>query len=160
VKRVSLVIVFAALALMVFTRSAVAANIATYIAPQSDSPVQITGCYAGVRFVSNGWGTHFSMLDVGVSFRNDSPKTAVAVLTRFELSSVFGDVMGNLFGQSAGQFATGVAIDGNKWSNTDTWPGLGIVRCSVSRVLFADGSVWTATGMPTPTPGPGLRGGR
>lgn len=130
------------------------ANIATYVAPQPDSPVEITACYAGLRYYSNGWGTHVNMLETGVSFTNVSPKAAVAVLTRFELSSVFGDVMDNIFGQSAGQFAAGVTIDGNKWSTTDVWPGLGIVRCSVSRVLFADGSVWRAVGMPSPSPAP------
>ncbi len=149
-----LAVVAMSVAFAVLSNSARAANIATYIAPQPRSPVQITGCFAVLRYVNNGWGTHFNMLDTGVSFRNDSPKVAVAVLARFELSSVFGDVMDNLFGQSAGQFATGVVIDGNKWSTTDTWPGLGVVRCSVSRVLFADGSVWRAGGMPTPSPGP------
>lgn len=134
--------------------AAEASTIATYIAPQPDSPVQITGCYAGLRYVNNGWGTHFNVLDTGVSFRDDSSKAAAAVLVRFELSSVFGDVLDNIFGQSAGQFAAGVVVDGNKWSTTDTWPGLGIVRCSVSRVLFADGSTWQAIGMPTPSPGP------
>jgi len=142
------------LAFATLSAAAEASTIATYIAPQPDSPVQITGCYGSLRYVNNGWGTHFNVLDTGVSFRNDSPKLVVAVLARFELSSVFGDVMDNLFGQSAGHFSTGVVVDGNKWSTTDTWPGLGIVRCSVSRILFSDGSTWAATGMPSPSPGP------
>lgn len=148
--------VVAAFALLVTTTfgTATAVNVATYIAPQPDSPVQVTACYGAVRYLNNGWGTHYTVLDTGADFRDDSSKTVAAVLIRFELSSVFGDVMDNLFGQAAGQFSTATVIQGNKWTTTDAWPGLGIVRCSISRVLFTDGSVWRAIGMPTPSPGP------
>jgi hypothetical protein len=131
-----------------------AAAIGTLVETQGDAPVHVTKCIAHIRSVSNGWGTHFLTLDTGASFQNDSAKTAVAVLVRFRLTNVFGDSVDNLFGQSSGQFATGVPIDGNKWSTTDTWPGLGIVRCSINRVLFSDGSTWSEPGGPTPSPSP------
>jgi len=132
-----------------------AGGIAESIQPQPDAPVQISGCTAGIQFVSNGWGTSFSRLNTGVDFKNTSAKVSVAVLFRLQLSNAFGDVLGNIFGQATGQFATGAVISGNRWSNTDTWPGLAVVQCSVSRVLFFDGSVWPEPqGQASPTPSP------
>lgn len=120
--------------------------IATFTEHQTGAPISITKCKADIRSVNNGWGTHFLVLDTGSSFQNNSTKVAVAVLIHFRLASVFGDVMGNRFGESSGNFSPHVVIDGNKWSTTDVWPGLGIVRCSVSRVLFVDGSTWADPG--------------
>lgn len=121
--------------------------IAAFAQPQTGAPVKITTCKADIRSVNNGWGTHVLVLDTGSSFQNTSTKIAVAVLVHFQLASVFGDVVGNRFGESSGTFAPNVVIDGNKWSTTDVWPGLGIVRCSVIRVLFVDGSTWSAPGV-------------
>ena len=83
-------------------------------------------------------------------FKNVSSKVAVAVLIRFQLESVFGDVLDNRFGQTSGKFSPDTEIDGNKWSDTDIWAGLGAVRCSVSRVLFDDGSRWRDANAPPP----------
>jgi hypothetical protein len=125
-----------------FLGPARADGVAGYVQPQPSAPVQISSCTAGVQFISNGWGTAFSRLNTGAEFRNISPKVAVAVLIHLQLSNAFGAVMDNRFGQATGQFAPDAVIRGNHWSETDTWPGLSVVRCSVSRVLFSDGSVW------------------
>jgi hypothetical protein len=144
-----------------------AGGIAAYGLPQPDAPVEVTGCSAGIQFVSNGWGTSFSRLNTGADFENRSSKSAVAVLIRFQLSSVFGSVLDNRFANATGQFAAATTIKGNHWSDTDSWPGLGAVQCSISRVLFSDGSVWvepnvraspaptsSATAPPIATPSP------
>jgi|GEM_PF-4811875 hypothetical protein len=120
-----------------------ASGIATYIEAQANAPIQVLGCNAGLQYVNSGYGTEFYRLNMFAQFKNVSSKTAVAVMINFQLADAFGDVLDNLFGQSSGQFSPGIEIDGQKWSNTDTWPGLGSVRCSVSRALFADGSTWT-----------------
>lgn len=132
--------------------SATASGIATFIQPQASAPVQIVGCNAGLQHVSNGWGTDFYRLNMFAQFRNATAKTAVAVLVRFQLADAFGGVLGNRFGESSGHFSPQVEIDGQKWSDTDTWPGLGVVRCSVARVLFDDGSTWADEGAPQPSP--------
>jgi hypothetical protein len=129
--------------LAISTSVAHAGGIATYIETQENAPIQVLGCNAGLQYVNSGYGTEFYRLNMFAQFRNVSSTTAVAVLVHFQLADAFGDVLDNQFGQSSGQFSPGVEIDGQKWSNTDTWPGLGTVRCSVSRVLFDDGSTWT-----------------
>jgi hypothetical protein len=132
-----------------------AAGVAGDVQPQPDAPIQITRCTASVQFVSNGWGTAFSRLNTGVDFRNASTKTIVAALFRLKLSDAFGDALGNLFGQASGQFSPDAVITGNHWSETDTWAGLGIVECSVARVLFSDDSTWIApSGAAPPSPSP------
>jgi hypothetical protein len=125
------------------TSLAGASGIATYVEPQEASPVRVQGCNAGLEHVNSGWGTDFYRLNMSAQFKNLGSKVAVAVLVHFQLANAFGDVIGNRFGESAGRFSPNVEIDGQKWSETDTWPGLGIVRCSISRVLFDDGSTWT-----------------
>lgn len=148
--------IVAAAGFVALSSAAALAGVAVSVEEQPSAPVHVTKCSASIRSVNNGWGTHYLVLDTGVSFRNDSPKTAVAVLVRFHLTSVFGDAMGDLYGQSSGQFSAGVVIDGNTWTSTDTWPGLGVVDCSISRVVFADGLTWkdpSGAGTPaTPTP--------
>jgi hypothetical protein len=132
------------------------AGLAEYALPQPDAPVQVIGCTAGIQFTGNRWGTTYSTLNTAVDFKNASPKTAVAVLFRLQMTSAFGNVMDNQFAQASGQFAPDTVIKGNHWSDTDTWPGLSIIQCSVNRVQFSDGSVWTepkAQPSPTPTPG-------
>lgn len=123
-------------------------GIATYVEPQAAAPVQVTGCNAGLQYVNSGYGTEFYRLNMFAQFENRSAKVAVAVLIRFQLESAFGDVLDSRFGQSSGTFSPNVEIDGNKWSDTDIWAGLGAVRCSVSRVLFQDGSTWRDSGAP------------
>lgn len=130
------------------TPPANASGIATYIEPQPESPVQIVGCNAGLQYVNSGYGTEFYRLNMFAQFKDASSKAAVAVLIRFQLADAFGDVLDSRFGQSSGTFSPGVEIDGQKWSDTDTWPGLSTVRCSVSRVLFDDGSVWRGAETP------------
>lgn len=138
-------------ALLYLTRAvAGASGIATFIKSQPKSPVEVVGCNAGLQYINSGWGTSFYRLNMFAQFKNLSTKTAVAVLIHFQLADAFGDVIDNLFGESSGQFSPDVEIDGQKWSDTDTWPALGVVRCSVSRVLFADGTNWTDSAAPTP----------
>lgn len=139
-------------AYLIITPNAANANgIATYVERQADAPVQVLGCNAGLQYINSGYGTSFYRLNMYAQFRNVSSKVAVAVLIRFQLESVFGDVLDNRFGQTAGKFSPETEIDGNKWSDTDIWAGLGAVRCSVSRVLFDDGSTWRDAGSPPPT---------
>lgn len=125
-------------------------GIATYVESQAAAPVQVMGCNAGLQFVNSGYGTEFYRLNMFAQFENRTTKVAVAVLIRFQLENAFGDVLDNRFGQSSGTFSPNVEIDGNKWSDTDIWAGLGAVRCSVSRVLFQDGSTWRDSGTPVP----------
>jgi len=138
-------------------KAASAGGVAGYALPQSDAPVQVTSCAAGVQFVSNGWGTSFSRLNTSVDFVNHATKAAVAVLFRLQLSSVFGTILDNRFASATGEFSPEASIKGNHWSDTDSWPGLGIVQCSISRVQFADGSTWIeprAVASPSPAPSP------
>ncbi len=145
------VVIAAALFLIAGLAVAEANGIATYVEPQPNAPVQVLGCNAGLQYVNSGYGTSFYRLNMFAQFKNASSKVAVAVLIRFQLENSFGDVLDNQFGQSAGKFSPDVEIDGNKWTNTDIWAGLGAVRCSVSRVLFDDGSTWRDTDAPAPT---------
>lgn len=131
---------------------AVAAGIASYVETQTSSPVQVLSCSAGLQYVNSGYGTEFYRLNMSAHFKNDSSKLAVAVLIRFQLSDAFGDAIDNRYGESSGHFSPDVEIDGQKWSNEDIWAGLSVVRCSVSRVLFADGSTWHDSEGPAPGP--------
>ncbi len=133
------------------TGTADASGIATYVKVQADSPVQVVGCNAGLQYVNSGYGTEFYRLNMYAQFKNISSKVAAAVLIRFQLEDAFGDVLDSRFGQTSGTFSPGVEIDGNKWSDTDIWAGLGAVRCSVSRVLFEDGSTWRDVSAPSAT---------
>lgn len=131
--------------------SVTAGSITEYVRPQPDAPVQISSCGAGVQFFENRWGAITSTLTVGADFTNIASKPAIEVVFRMQLSNALGDFMDNILEQATGQFAPSVPIKGNTWSQTDAWPGLGEVQCSVARVLFIDGSDWTA---PKPAPSP------
>lgn len=144
-------VIVAVALLSLVERPAEASGIATYEQAQPSAPVQVVGCNAGLQFVNSGYGTEFYRLNMFAQFKNVSSKVAVAVLIRFQLENAFGDVLDDRFGESSGTFSPGVEIDGNKWSDTDIWAGLGAVRCSVSRVLFQDGSSWRDAGTPVPT---------
>jgi hypothetical protein len=127
-------------------------GIATYVQPQPAAPVQVVGCNAGLQYVNSGFGTDFYRLNMFAQFKDVSSKMAVAVLIRFQLENAFGDILDARFGQTSGHFSPDVEIDGNKWSDTDIWAGLGAVRCSVSRVLFDDGSTWRDADSSAPGP--------
>jgi hypothetical protein len=129
---------------------AAASGIASYAQTQASSPVQVVGCSTGLEHINSGFGTDFYRLNMFAQFKNESSKVAVAVLIRFQLSNAFGDVLDNRYGESSGQFSPDVEIDGQKWSNEDIWAGLSVVRCSVSRVLFVDGSTWRDLEGPAP----------
>jgi hypothetical protein len=130
-------------ALFGLATTAVQANgIAALVQPQSGSPVTVVGCNGSLEYVNSGYGTSFYRLVTNAEFKNTSAKTAVAVLIRFQLENAFGDVLGQIFGQSSGQFSSGIEIDGQKWTGTYIWPGLSVIRCSVNRVLFSDGTTW------------------
>jgi hypothetical protein len=149
-KRRGLVVALTAF-LMKSVGVAKANEIATYVEPQTGAPVEVLGCNAGLQYVNSGYGTSFYRLNMYAQFENTSSKIAVAVLIRFQLENAFGDVLDNRFGQTSGKFSPETEIDGNKWSDTDIWAGLGAVRCSVSRVLFDDGSTWHDANTPLPT---------
>jgi hypothetical protein len=127
------------------------ASITEYVRPQPDSPVEISSCGAGIGFSDNRWGTITSSLTVGADFMNISSKPAIEVVFKMQLSNALGEVMDSILEQATGQFGPNAPIKGNRWSQTDAWPGLGEVQCSVARVLFADGTDWTA---PKPSPSP------
>jgi hypothetical protein len=135
--------------------SPAAGSITEYVLPQPDSPIQLTNCKAGVQFSTNRWGTNSSLLTVGADFRNVSSKTAIEIVVGARLSNALGRVMDTILNQSTGKFSPGAEIGGNTWSQTDSWPGLGEVRCSVARVLFSDGTDWNAPAeAPSPSPAP------
>ena len=133
------------------------ASITEYVLPQPDSPIQIASCNTSLQFSSNRWGTNSSELVTGADFQNVSAKVAIEVVFRLRLSNALGALMDNILGQVTGQFSPNSLIKGNKWSQTDAWPGLGEVQCSVARVLFADGTDWNApkvASSPSPLPSP------
>jgi hypothetical protein len=128
-------------------------GIARYVKPQQDAPARVTGCGASVQFFNNAWGTSGSALTTSVDFQNASSKTIVAVMFRLQLEDAFGTVIDNVTIQATGTFSPDTTIRGNHWSASDRWPGLGIVQCSVHRVLFSDGSTWEeALDRPAPPP--------
>lgn len=132
-----------------------AGSITEYVLPQPDSPIQLSNCKAGVQFLQNRWGTNSSNLVTGADFKNVSGKMAIEIVVGVRLSNALGTVMDTILNQSTGKFSPGAEIDGNTWSQTDSWPGLGEVRCSVARVLFSDGSDWNApAGLPKPSLSP------
>jgi hypothetical protein len=118
--------------------------LAKYVLPQPDAPVLISGCSAGIDFVSNQWGTTYSRLNTAADFKNTSTKVAVSVLIRMQLANAFGGILDNRYGQATGEFSPAALIAGTHWSETDRWPGLAEVQCSVERVLFSDGTVWSS----------------
>lgn len=135
---------------------ATAGSITEYVRPQPEAPVQISSCGVGVQFSGNQWGAITSTLNLGADFTNTSSKGAIEVVFRMQLSNALGDVMDNVLEQATGQFAPNAPIKGNRWAQTDAWPGLGEVQCSVARVLFSDGSDWTAPkSVPSAAPSPG-----
>jgi hypothetical protein len=67
-----------------------------------------------------------------------------AVLVGFELQNQFGDVLGRVSTQASGDFSPGVPIQDQHWDGEDQWPGFSTLVCSVQRVLFKDGTVWSA----------------
>jgi hypothetical protein len=145
----------ALLAVLCFPIDSNAATMAEYVKSQPDAPVQLTTCTAGIQFSKNRWGTTTATLGTLVDFRNASTKTAVAVLIRFQMSNTMGVVLDNLFEQATGTFSPDSTIRGNHWSETDTWPGLTIMQCSVNRVQFSDGSAWAEPqSAPSPSPSP------
>jgi hypothetical protein len=131
------------------------ASITEYVRPQPDAPIQLTLCKGAIQFTSNRWGTNSSSLLTGADFKNVSGKMAIEVVVKFKLSNALGAPMDNILDQATGQFSPDAQINGNSWAQTDAWPGLGEVQCSVARVLFSDGSDWKApVELPLPSPSP------
>jgi hypothetical protein len=98
-----------------------------------------------------------SYLNTGVDFVTHGATPVSAAMFQFQLVNLYGELLDPIVGEATGQFRDGVEIKGNHWSSIDVWPGLSIVECSVSRVLFADGKTWLAPvdkTPPTPTPTP------
>ncbi|MDE2480682.1 MAG: hypothetical protein KGN02_00655 [bacterium] len=132
-----------ALATIATTNACIAAP-ATAIETQPSAPVQITACTSATGHSSGVWGTDSDGLHLAVSFRNRSAKVVSAVLVGFQLQNQFGDTLGRVSTQATGHFSPGVLIENQHWDGENDWPGFSTLICSVKRVLYSDGTVWSA----------------
>jgi hypothetical protein len=146
-------------ATLCLTGRAEAGGIAVSVLPQPQAPIQISKCSAAVNFNEYVGRLFTSSLNWSIEFKNTAKESAVSVQFRVKLSNAYGELLDNVVTQATGHFATDVSITGNHWSESDTWPGMGEVQCSVRRVLFSDGSAWNepespGVGTSPPTPNP------
>lgn len=135
------------------------------VAPPSPAPVSIDTCEVWGRDWAGKtiYGTHPLIggaaerniyIDIGVHFTNQSQKTVTAV--RFAIASydAFGAVLAsanldtNTNDSVRGQtFAPGQSVDllgPRGWHGMNGHPERDHVSCAVAKVLFDDGTVWSA----------------
>lgn len=124
--------------------SAGASDVAVYVIPQPDAPVSITTCTLEKQAVELARGVYVHGVNFGVEFKNESGKSAVAVMFQFTMSDSFGTVLDTRLRESLGTFSPGVVVGNIHWLEVDSWPTLGEMGCSVQRVRFQDGTIWTS----------------
>lgn len=126
------------------------------VSAQASSPVSIEGCY--VWRWDNGYDKNY-WIGGSVKFINDSGQTAKAVQFKYTLRDVFGATIGEIVDQREGTYSSGVSIEPGKqitgepltyWTQVSIWPTFHDAVCSVTKVLFADGTEWTASGQTSP----------
>jgi hypothetical protein len=129
---------------LTFRASAEASDTAIQILPQQDAPVSIVNCSLAKQSVQIARGVSVEGLNTGTVFKNDTSKTIEAVTFNFAMLDSSGAILESRFKESTGAFSPGIVIDNIHWLNVDSWPTLGEMICSVSRVSFQDGTVWYA----------------
>ena len=122
--------------------SAEASDTAIQILPQQDAPVSIVTCSLAKQSVQIARGVSVEGLNTGIVFKNNTSKTVVAVTFNFTMVDSSGAVLETRSKQSTGAFSSAIVIDNIHWLDVDSWPTLGEMSCSVSRVSFQDGVVW------------------
>lgn len=137
-------------------------NLSTRIASQPTSPVRILSCEASLLDTDVGNIDYY--LAAAVSFENTSPKTASAIEFGFREFDVFGSFLGGTAGQMTGTYSTDVEIDPRKnpitnlpwpiWRWINLYDTASAVKCSVEKVLFDDGTIWSATAPVATSPAP------
>jgi len=125
--------------------SASASDVAIYVIPQPGTPISITSCTLKKQAVQLARGVYVHGVNFGVEFKNDSAKSAVAVMFQFTMSDGFGTVLDTRLRESLGSFSPGVVVGNIHWLEVDSWPTLAEMGCSVQRVRFQDGTIWTST---------------
>lgn len=124
--------------------------LATKIASNA-SPVVLNQCYAGLRDTNVGNVNYY--LAAAVSLTNYSEKIATAVQFQFQEVDVFGSPLNTVTGNDEGTFSQNIKIEPRtaaltgqvqpQWEWVNLAPAVHTVACSVTRVLFADGSQWS-----------------
>jgi hypothetical protein len=127
---------------LTFWAPAEASDTAIQILPQQDAPVSIVNCSLAKQSVQIARGVSVEGLSTGIVFKNDASKTIGAVTFKFTMSDSSGAILENRFEHTTGTFSPTIVIDNTHWLNVDSWPTLGEMSCSVSRVSFQDGTVW------------------
>ena len=112
------------------------------ITPQHDSPVAISDCTLVRQFVPLARGVSVQGFKTGVVFKNVSATAIRSVTFGFEMLDSMDAPIDRHELTSTGTYAPNVEIDNITWLVVDSWPTLGVMRCSVRRVQFADGTSW------------------
>ena len=147
------------LALLCIATPATASQALTFSTPpQNDSPIQIDECAGGIKDSEHTSDYYFG---ANCTIHVIDPKrTAKTIRFRFRFLDAFGDRAGSFHTDIDGTFAAGQPIKLwptwteriTRWPNVagsyftviNTYTGARSVIISVSRVLFDDGSTWTA----------------
>lgn len=165
--------VVAALVLALATPGSADVKYKTVILSQPDSPVLITACESWARDFAVSKLLHATvpnyMADLGLQFTNRSAKTIKVIQFDFTSYDAFGapltktqsgtvispylDTTSNATSRDK-TFAPGQSFDllgPRSWQGRNAFPGRDHTSCSVSKVLFDDGTMWSS---PTPSPAP------
>jgi hypothetical protein len=127
-----------------FWASARASDAAIQILPQQDPPVSIVNCSLAKQSVQIARGVSVEGLNTGIVFKNNTSKTIGEVTFEFAMLDSSGAMLETRFKESTGAFSPAIVIDNTHWLNVNSWPTLGEMICSVSRVVFQDGTAWNA----------------
>ena len=147
------------LSLAAATRAEAYKALATHVLPQANSPVRIIDCAAqlgrGVSVLdwSSERGLEDFSLNEHVSFENVAARLVQTVDLRFAGFDVFGGALDAISVSASGKFSPGVLIRlGPLAQFNPHGQELDAIECSIARVMFADGSSWSAA--PAPAGGP------
>ena len=106
--------------------------------------VSIVNCPLAKQSVQIARGVSVEGLNTGIVFKNNTSKTIGEVIFEFAMLDSSGAMLETRFKESTGAFSPGSVIDNTHWLNVNSWPTLGEMICSVSRVVFQDGTAWNA----------------
>lgn len=130
----------------------------TFFSQQPLPAVQIDQCYAGLADTQL---TSDFYLEEVVGFTILGTKTATAVEFRFDLYDAFKTHLSDRYATREGKFSPGVPIEIRRaaltgaaipdFQEVNLWP-VKSVGCSVAKILYADGTVWTNPDSPAGPP--------
>jgi hypothetical protein len=118
-----------------------------------DNPAQpISGKCAAFLHDSDVGNVNY-YLWIWVQFQNQTQETVTAAEFQITISDTFGSVLGSVTGEDDGTFSPGVLINPHsnmigtmqpQFSFLNIWPTASSVQCSIRRVKYIDGTVWSS----------------